>query len=577
VDYRDAADQIIAGRGQVAESARLRRLFDLDWEHSLEEYPEFATYIGDSRYNGRWTDWSLEAVERRRAELDVPAAVLATIDPGQLDPADRLHFELFKRNVDEALEGRRFRGETMPITQMQGIQQDLARLLAMTPAATVRDFEDRIARLKGIPLLVGQNLTLMRKGMEAGLTPPRVTLRDVPDQIRNQLAADPFESPLLVSFARLPEGIPSPAADSLREEAVRVYRQDVVPAFEKVRGFGGGEYLPQTRETIALSDLPDGEAWYAFAVRQSTTTRLAPREIHEIGLREVGRIRGEMDGTIAGAGFSQGFAAFVAFLRSDPQFFFEKPEDLLVAYRDICKRADPQLARLFGRLPRLPYGVLPVPGYAEKSQTAAFYEPGSPQAGRPGYFFANTYDLKARPKWEMEALALHEAVPGHHLQLSLAQELPDIPEFRRHAFYTAFIEGWGLYAESLGGEMGFYREPYSRFGQLTYEIWRAIRLVVDTGIHALGWGRDQAIAYFEENAGKAHHDIVVEVDRYIVWPSQALAYKIGELKIKELRARAAAERGETFDVRDFHDVVLGQGALPLDVLEEEVKAWLGRA
>ena len=574
MEYREEAARIAASRGQLAESARLRRLFELDWEHSLEQYPELATYTGDSRYNDRWTDWSLEAVERRKAELDIPAGVLAAIDPAQLEPDDRLHYELFKRNVEEGIEGRRFPGEYMPITQMQGLQQDVARLLAMMPAASPDDFEDRIARLGGIPLLVDQNLELMREGLKRGLTPPRVTLRDVPEQIENQIPAEPFASPLLASFARLPEGIPSSAAERLRADAARVYRQAVAPSFARLQAFFVDEYLPATRESIALSDLPDGEAWYAFGVRQSTTTRLTPREIHEIGLREVARIRQEMEATIAEVGSSGGFAAFVAFLRTDARFFFDKPEDLLVAYRDICKRADPELARLFGRLPRLPYGVLPVPGYAEKSQTAAYYEPGSPQAGRPGYFFANTYDLKARPQWEMEALALHEAVPGHHLQLALAQELADMPEFRKHAFYTAYIEGWGLYAESLGREMGFYTDPYSRFGQLTYEIWRAIRLVVDTGIHALGWSRDRAIAYFEENAGKAHHDIVVEVDRYIVWPAQALAYKIGELKIKELRALAAAEKGAAFDVRSFHDVVLGKGALPLDVLEEEVKSWL---
>jgi uncharacterized protein (DUF885 family) len=264
----------------------------------------------------------------------------------------------------------------------------------------------------------------------------------------------------------------------------------------------------------------------------------------------------------------------MTFLRTDPRFFYERAEDLLTGYRDICKRADPELVRLFATLPRLPYGVVAIPSYAEKSQTTAYYEPGSPAAGRPGYFFANTYDLRARPKWEMEALALHESVPGHHLQIALAQELPDVPEFRKHAFHTAYIEGWGLYSEALGAEMGFYKDPYSRFGQLTYEVWRAIRLVLDTGMHAFGWPREKAIAYFEENAGKAAHDIVVEVDRYIVWPGQALAYKIGELKIKQLRARAAAALAGSFDVRAFHDQVLGSGALPLDVLESRIDSWI---
>jgi uncharacterized protein (DUF885 family) len=281
-----------------------------------------------------------------------------------------------------------------------------------------------------------------------------------------------------------------------------------------------------------------------------------------------------MDAVIAKAGFTGSFDAFVAFLRTDDRFFFARAEDLLTAYRDLCKRVDPALTSLFGTLPRLPYGVVPVPAYAEKSQTTAYYEPGSPSAGRPGRFFANTYDLRARPKWEMEALALHEAVPGHHLQIALAQEQPDMPEFRKHALYTAYVEGWGLYAESLGGELGLYQDPYAQFGQLTYEMWRAIRLVVDTGMHVLGWSRQKAIDYFVANAGKAEHDIVVEIDRYIVWPGQALAYKIGELKIQELRRYASGTLGERFDVRAFHDALLAQGALPLDVLEARVRGWV---
>jgi uncharacterized protein (DUF885 family) len=283
-----------------------------------------------------------------------------------------------------------------------------------------------------------------------------------------------------------------------------------------------------------------------------------------------------MDRVRASTGFTGDFSAFMDFLRTDDRFFFADAGSLVAAYRDIAKRADPELARLFGHLPRLPYGVRPVPAYAERSQTTAYYEPGSPAAGRPGYFYANTYDLRSRPRWEMEALTLHEAVPGHHLQLALAQELEGVPEFRKHGFHTAYIEGWGLYAESLGTEMGFYTDPYSRFGQLTYEVWRAIRLVVDTGMHALGWAREEAIRYFEQNAGKAAHDIVVEIDRYIVWPGQALAYKIGELKIKELRAAAAAALGGRFDVRGFHDEVLGGGALPLDILEARIQAWIER-
>jgi uncharacterized protein (DUF885 family) len=325
-----------------------------------------------------------------------------------------------------------------------------------------------------------------------------------------------------------------------------------------------------------MSDLPDGKDWYTYLVRQYTTTNLTPDEIHNIGLSEVKRIRDEMTKLIASTGFQGTFDEFNDFIRTDSQFFFTTPEDLLAAYRDICKRTDPELIRLFGHLPRLPYGVKPVPAYAEKSQTTAYYEGGSLEAGRPGYFFANTYDLASRPKWEMVALSLHEAVPGHHLQISIAQELEDLPEFRRRGWYTAYGEGWGLYSESLGEEMGLYDDPYAKYGQLSYEMWRAIRLVVDVGMHYKGWSRQQAIDYFLANVGKAEHDIIVEVDRYIVWPGQALAYKIGELKIKELRAFAAKELGDSFDIRAFHDQILGSGPLPLNILEPQIKDWVSK-
>jgi len=309
-------------------------------------------------------------------------------------------------------------------------------------------------------------------------------------------------------------------------------------------------------------------------VRHYTTTSLTPDEIFNIGQSEVKRIRQEMDRIISETGFEGDFTAFCEFLRTDDRFFFDTAEDLLREYRDISKRIDPELVKLFGKLPRLPYGVIPVPSYAEKSQTTAYYEPGSAEAGRPGYFYANTYDLKSRPRWEMEALTLHEAVPGHHLQISLAQELENIPKFRRHSWITAYGEGWALYSESLGEEMGFYADPYSKFGQLTYEMWRAIRLVVDVGIHVKGWSRQQAIDFFTENSSKTPHDIEVEIDRYIVWPGQALAYKIGELRITELRAFAEERLGESLDIRAFHDELLGYGCLPLDLLESRMRRWV---
>jgi uncharacterized protein (DUF885 family) len=574
MDLEARAEAILAGRGREDESARLRQVFDLWWEYAMTESPEFATYAGYTGQNHRWTDLSLEAIARREREMEVPGRLLASFDRQTLSATDQLDYDLFKHGVDEALEGRRFKGEYMPVSQMQGVQQNVAQMLAMMPTRHAQDYEDVLARLQGVPTLVEQTIVLMRKGLETGITPPRITLRDVPQQILNQVVDDPEQASVLRPFQRFPATVSASEQESLRRRAAEIYTSKVAAAFRDLHAFFVGDYLPRTRETIAMRDLPDGEAWYAFNVRQATTTTLTPEEIHAIGLQEVARIRGQMDAVMRSTGFDGPFTAFMSFLRTDPRFFFERPEDLLRAYRDLAKRADPELVRLFRTLPRLPYGVLPVPAYAEKSQTTAYYEPGSPSAGRPGYFFANTYDLPSRPKWEMEALTLHEAVPGHHLQLALAQEMTGVPEFRKHGFYTAFIEGWGLYSESLGGEMGFYQDPYSRFGQLTYEIWRAIRLVVDTGMHALGWSREQAIAYFEENAGKAEHDIVVEVDRYIVWPAQALAYKIGELRIQELRREAASSLGEAFDVRAFHDQVLLGGALPLEILSTRIRAWL---
>jgi len=572
----DSARQIEDSKGQQSAAERLHALFRLHWTYTLDEYPELATYTGDPGRNHRWTDHSLKAYDRRNREMEVPARVLATIDRAALSPADQVHYDLFRRNVEESLEGRRFKGEYMPVTQMGGVQQNVAQYLMLMPYFQRTDFENAVARMEAVPALVDQTIGLLEKGVETGITPPRVTLRDVPDQVRNQIVEDPLTSPLLRPFLSVPPAIDAPTQERLRAAAARAYTGAVAPAYRRLLEYLETRYLPRTRETIAARDLPDGEAWYAFSIRQMTTTRLGAEEIHRIGLAEVKRLRAEMEAVIARADFDGTFQQFVGFLRTDDRFFFDRAEDLLVAYRDICKRVDPELPKLFATLPRLPYGVAPVPSYAEKSQTTAYYEPGSPSAGRPGRFFANTYDLRARPRWEMEALALHEAVPGHHLQIAIAQELPEMPDFRRHGFYTAYIEGWGLYAESLGSEMGFYEDPYAKFGQLTYEMWRAIRLVVDTGMHSLGWSRQQAIDYFAENAGKAEHDIVVEVDRYIVWPAQALAYKIGELKIKELRARASAALGPRFDLRLFHDQVLGAGALPLDVLEARIDAWVAR-
>ena len=465
----------------------------------------------------------------------------------------------------------------MPINQMGGVHSQAAQLARMSPKFSTKNVDDMLTRLSKLPLTIDQTIVLMEKGLEAGVTPPRITLVGVEEQIQMQLVDEPTESPIYQSaVGDLPQSIPADDQQRLRERAAKVVSEDVVPALRKLHVFWRDTYFPATRESIGASELPDGEAWYEYNIAQMTTTDLTADEIHEIGLSEVERILAEMETVKKEAGFVGTLSEFNHFLKTDPQFYFESAEELLAAYRDIAKRVDPELVKLFGTLPRVPYGIEPVPAYSEKTSTTAYYNPGSLEAGRPGIFYANTWDLPSRPKWEMEALTIHEAVPGHHLQISIAQELGDVPRFRRFGGYTAFVEGWGLYSESLGPELGFYTDPYMKYGQLTYEMWRAIRLVVDTGMHAKGWTRQQAIDFFKKNSGKTEHDITVEVDRYIVWPGQALAYKIGELKLKELRRHATEELGDAFDVRAFHDFVLGAGALPLEVLDQRVRQWVAR-
>lgn len=550
---------------------KLNKLFDLTWKYNMLENPEIATYAGFPGQNDRWTDSSPEAVFKRKKDNELIVRTLAGIDLSGKSDEDKLNYALFRRLVDLNLEQTRFPQEYLPLNQMNGPQINLPQMLGLAPLRNKADAEDFLGRLKGIPKVLSQTQAWMEKGLAAGVTPPKITLRGVGEQVLSQIPEKPFDSPLLRPLKALDE---KTFGKEIQSQAQEIYQTSIVPAFKSFHGFLTNKYIPNSRDSIGLNELPNGKAWYAFNVRQNTTTTLTPEAIHQIGLSEVKRIRGEMEAIIKETGFEGDFKAFSKFLRTDKQFYFDKPEELLAAYRDISKRADAQLVKLFGVLPRLPYGVIAVPAYQEKTATTAYYNPGSLAMGRSGYFYANTYDLKSRPKWEMEALTLHEAVPGHHLQIALGQELENVPKFRTFSFTTAFVEGWGLYAESLGTEMGFYTDPYSKYGQLTYEMWRAIRLVVDTGMHALGWSRSKAIEFFKNNTGKSEHDITVEIDRYIVWPGQALAYKIGELKIKELRKNAEQELGEAFNIRRFHDKLLGAGAIPLQILENRMKDWV---
>ena len=571
-----------------ATRAAFRAQLDEEWKFWMEQYPEAATQVGYPGQNARWTDYSQAAIDGREAYLKKSLERLRGVNRDHLEPHDQLNYDLYRDLLQTAVDGLRFHNDAMPlrfvtagnlmmpVNQMGGVQQDIPRLIGFMPSANRQDYENIIARLQGVRALIDQTIALLERGIAAGLTPPAIVMRNVPGQAAAQVVADPLQSPLLEAFRRFPSTIPENERTELTNRATDAYVQVVRPAFEKLRDFLGTRYLPACRQTTAAVALPDGPSLYAYNVRWHTTTSMSPEQIHEIGLAEVTRIRAEMDKVIAAAGFSGSYEDFVRFLRTDPQFYFTDAAALVAAYRDIAKRADPELAPLFGRLPQSPYGVKVVPEAAAPSQTTAYYEPGAFNVGRPGYMYANTYKLEMRPKWEMEALTLHESVPGHHLQISLAQELQGLPEFRKNSSYTAYVEGWALYAESLGEDMGFYKDPYSKFGQLTYEMWRAVRLVVDTGLHSMNWTRQQAIDFFTANAAKTEQDIIVEVDRYIAWPGQALGYKIGQMKIRELRGASAKQMGNRFSLRGFHDTVLGEGAVPLDVLEARVKAWTAR-
>jgi uncharacterized protein (DUF885 family) len=577
---------LLMGCAAQSPESPLHKQFDDDWKYWMTQYPEAATAFGYPGENRRWTDYAQPSIDERADYLNKSLDRLKGINRNELGSADQINYDLYLDLLETAVKGLEFHNDAMPIkgvtvrnllmpvNQLEGVQQDIPHVIAIMPAETLQDYENIVSRLERVGPLVDQTIALMQQGITAKMTPPRITLRDVGAQVQSQVFDDPMKSPILEAFTHMPASISAADQARLKDRAAMAYASAVVPSFKKLQQFLVSSYLPACRETTDATSLPNGSALYAYNVKWHTTTDQTPQQIHEIGLAEVKRIRADMDKVMAQASFKGSYEEFKKFLRTDTRFYFKDADSMLVAYREIAKRADPELAHLFGRLPQNPYGVKAVPDAIAPSQTTAYYDPGSLAAGRPGFMFANTYKLDSRPKWEMEALTMHEAVPGHHIQVSLAQELQGLPEFRKNSSYTAFVEGWGLYAESLGEEMGFYKDPYPKFGQLTYEMWRAIRLVVDTGLHSMGWSRDQAIDFFRQNAAKTDQDIIVEVDRYIVWPGQALGYKMGQLKIRELRTESERKLGPRFDIRQFHDVVLGQGAVPMDELERQVHTWV---
>ena len=560
--------------GEKSESEKFHELLSEQWEKGIIRNPEWASSLGDNRFNDKLNDTSYETILKRQGETRELQETVKKIDRSKLSEDDQLNYDLYLQGIEKQIEGFQFLSYLIPIDQMGGIQIGFAGISNYMPFNNVKDYENYLARMRAFPTKLDQTIDLMKRGVKEGWVPPKIILVSVPDQIKAQFGKLVEESPLFKPFKDFPESIPSEEQTRLIDEMLSVLTEYVYPAYETLYSYFIESYLPSCGESIACKDFPNGDVYYKYQIKSYTTTNLTAEEIHQIGLGEVDRIRAEMKKVINMTEFKGSFDEFLTFLRTDSQFYFTSEDELLNEYRMICKKADAELPKFFGLLPRLPYGVKPIPDYQAPASPTAYYYSGSQEAGRAGFFMANTYKLETRPKYEMEALSIHEAVPGHHLQITLAQELDNIPKFRRYGGYTAFVEGWGLYSEKLAEEMGFYEDPYSKFGQLTYEMWRACRLVVDTGMHTLGWTRQEAIDFMLSNTAKTENDVNVEIDRYIAWPGQALAYKIGELKIRELRSKAEKEMGENFNIRDFHDVVLGHGAVPLDILEKHVNEYI---
>jgi uncharacterized protein (DUF885 family) len=551
----------------------LHDLFAAAWDRDMQDRPEEASEMGDRRWNDQWMDMSLEAYSRRDQHDKEVLAELAKIDRKSLNKTDQLNYDLFQKRFQDRVEQYKFHWFLMSFNQREGPQtsDELGDSLRFD---SLKDYSDWLARMRTFPVHLDQEIALLRQGIHERMVHPRIIMERIPAQIDKQIVSDPTQSGFYKPFRHFPSTISPEDQKRLQQAAREAVEQQVVPAFTKFKQFFVSEYLPACYDKVGAWQLPHGEELYANFVRSYTTTKETPEEVHQIGLKEVARINAEMDRIMQQTGFKGSRSEFFQFLRTDPQFFYKTPEELFEAYKALAKTVDPNLVKVFRKLPREPYGVEAIPAATAPDTTAAYYRPGAADGSRAGTYFVNLYKPDARPKWEMTALTLHESVPGHHLQIALAHELGEMPNFRRYGEYTVYVEGWGLYAESLGDDMGLYSDPYSKFGQLSYEMWRAVRLVVDTGIHEKHWTREQAIKYFLDNCPKHELDITNEIDRYIAWPGQSLAYKTGELKIKELRARAKEKLGANFDLKEFHEAVLSSGPVPLDILEKNVDEWI---
>ncbi len=559
--------------------AELGTLLDRYFEELLELNPLLATYIGDNRYNDRLPN-SI-GPEQRAKQHDLNERYLAAarrIDPDALDGADRISLEIFLRERARALESERFPDYLIPVDQKGGLHTVMPALGSGTnaqPFATVKDYDNWLGRLDGFIVWMDQAIVNMREGMAKGVVQPRPVMEKVLPQLDAMIVEDPTKSDYYAPIRNLPASFTAADRERLTAAYASMIRDRLVPAYRRLRAFVKDEYLPRTRTSVAWTALPDGEAWYRFFVAEHTTTAMTPEEIHELGLREVKRILGEMDKVRQRVGFQGDLPAFFTYLRSDPKFYFTSGTEVIAAYRDVKKRIDAALPKLFSVFPKADYEVREVEAFRAKSSAGAYDQAASADGSRPGIFYVNTYDLKALPRFGVETLSLHEASPGHHFQVSIQQELTGLPRFRRFGGdYTAYVEGWALYAEFLGPELGMFTDPYQAFGRLNDEQLRAMRLVVDTGLHAKAWTREQAIEYMIANSTLAPSDVESEVERYIAWPGQALGYKVGDLRIQALRRKAEASLGAKFDIRDFHREVLSDGAVPMEILERKIDRWI---
>ncbi|MEA2164051.1 MAG: hypothetical protein QOK37_2178 [Thermoanaerobaculia bacterium] len=558
---------------------RRKALADLlkeQWEYTLRTSPEFASILGDRRYNDQVSDVSEAAVKKDLAATKKFLRRLEAIDTAGFSEQESVNEALLMHNLRDSVEDIGNQEWEMPVTQISGIHLNAAQLPSLLPFATTKDYDDYAKRLRSFPKQIDDTIANMRKGMRDKLMPPKFLLEKVVKQADGIATKEPDKTPFAEPLSKFPDAVPESERTRLKSEIVDAIRTSVLPAYAKFTAFVRDHYAPHGRKDVGMWSLPDGAKRYATRVRQSTTTKLSAAEIHEIGLREVARIEGEML-TIAK---SQGFAdlkSFRASLDSNPDLKGKTRAHILELYRGYIDQMYAKLPQLFGRLPKAKVIVVPVEEFREKEASGAQYEPGSPDGSRPGRVEVNTGEAQSRKTISMESTAYHEGVPGHHMQIAITQELTGLPEFRRFGTsYTAYVEGWALYSEKLGKEVGFYSNPYNDYGRLQDEMLRAIRLVVDTGLHSKRWTREQVVRFFHDHTSEDEVEVQNETDRYIVWPGQALGYKIGSLKITELREKARKELGEKFDIRAFHDEVLGAGALPMDVLEQRINDWIGR-